>query len=139
MYYAVIDTNVLVSALLSSNFYKSAPGKIVSHIMTGEIIPVYNEEILEEYYDVLKRDKFHFPPVLINQLIEEIKKQGIHEFRLTSGELFPDPEDAVFFEIALAHMNQDDTYLITGNLKHFPIKPFVVTPRQMIEIIENGY
>lgn len=60
MYYAVIDTNVLVSALLSASFFKSAPGKIVSHIITGEIIPVYNEEILTEYYDVLKRDKFHF-------------------------------------------------------------------------------
>ena len=48
MYYAVIDTNVLVSALLSASFFKSAPGKIVSHIITGEIIPVYNEEILTE-------------------------------------------------------------------------------------------
>ncbi len=139
MYYAVIDTNVLVSALLSASFFKSAPGKIVSHIITGEIIPVYNEEILTEYYDVLKRDKFHFPTDRIEQLIEEIKKRGIHEIRLASGELFPDPDDAVFFEVVLAHRTQEDTYLVTGNTRHFPIKPFVVTPRQMLEIIENGY
>ena len=61
MYYAVIDTNVLVSALLSADFNKSAPGKVVGHMLEGEIIPIYSEEILAEYRDVLQRAKFHFP------------------------------------------------------------------------------
>ena len=28
-----------------------------------------------------------------------------------------------------------DAYLVTGNIKHFPAKPYVVTPRQMLDII----
>ena len=33
----------------------------------------------------------------------------------------------------------EDAYLVTGNIKHFPAKPFVVTPRQMIDIIGEVY
>ena len=29
----------------------------------------------------------------------------------------------------------EDAYLVTGNIKHFPTKPFIVTPRQMLDII----
>ncbi len=29
----------------------------------------------------------------------------------------------------------EDAYLVTGNIKHFPTEPYVVTPRQMIDII----
>ena len=32
----------------------------------------------------------------------------------------------------------EDTYLVTGNLKHFPSEHFVVTPRQMLDIIVNN-
>lgn len=32
----------------------------------------------------------------------------------------------------------EDAYLVTGNIKHFPSKPFVVTPRQMLDLILEG-
>lgn len=55
--YAVIDTNVLVSALLSSHT-DSATVKVVEKIFTSEVIPVFSKEILSEYHEVLKRKKF---------------------------------------------------------------------------------
>ena len=53
MIYAVIDTNVLVSALLTHNF-DAATAKVVRALLKRKFTPLYNEEILLEYSDVLK-------------------------------------------------------------------------------------
>ena len=55
-YYAVIDTNVIVSAMLKWN---SIPGSILELTLDGPITPVLNREILDEYRQVLLRPKFH--------------------------------------------------------------------------------
>ena len=47
-YYAVIDTNVLVSATLKQD---SIPGKIIEYIFSNVIVPLFNDEILNEYYE----------------------------------------------------------------------------------------
>ena len=139
VYYAVIDTNVLVSALLSRMDTVSAPTKIVEYLYQGQFIPVYNNEILEEYSDVLNRAKFHFHPSNVETLISQIKKMGIHADKISSGEKFIDLDDAVFFEVAFSHRKtNENTYLVTGNIKHFPMKPFVVSPRQMVNILEGN-
>ena len=52
--YAVIDTNVLVSALLSSHD-NAATVQVVGKLFSGEVIPLLSEEILREYAEVLKR------------------------------------------------------------------------------------
>ena len=49
-----------------------------------------------------------------------------------TDEEFPDPKDTVFYEVK---MSKEDAYLVTGNIKHFPNKPFVVTPKEMIDIL----
>lgn len=49
----------------------------------------------------------------------------------------PDPKEVPFYEVALAR-EDDDAHLVTGNLKHFPNVSFVVTPRQMLEILDAG-
>ena len=54
---AVIDTNILVSALWSRN---GAPARILSLIISGELIPCYDYRILCEYREVLTRPKFKF-------------------------------------------------------------------------------
>lgn len=64
------------------------------------MIPVYNEEILEEYRDVLNRNKFRFNPKNIQILIEQIKEIGIHENRIVSGDVFPDLDDATLSQNA---------------------------------------
>ena len=66
MIYAVIDTNVLVSALLN---FRSKPGQVLISVFNGETIPLLNEEILAEYREVLARKKFRFPPELVDIIL----------------------------------------------------------------------
>lgn len=131
--YAVIDTNVIVSALLSRH-PDSATVKILDYLYARTIVPVYNDEILEEYANVLRRAKFNFPESTIKATLEAIQKGGLKSDRISCNEQMPDPKDIVFYEVALS---AEDSYLVTGNIKHFPKKLFVVTPAEMLQII-NG-
>ena len=133
--YAVIDTNVIVSALISSND-KSNPAVIVRTVLQGKIIPVYNDEIISEYIEVLSRDKFHVQKSDIDLVISHIIRIGLKVERTEAiGEIFPDPKDVVFYEVALS---KEDSYLVTGNIQHFPKVDFVVTPAEMLAIIEEN-
>ena len=49
----------------------------------------------------------------------------------------PDPKDRVFYEVVMEERKEQDAYLVTGNIKHFPAEPYIVTPRQMLDIILN--
>lgn len=46
-------------------------------------------------------------------------------------------KNEVFYEVVMAAQDREHAYLATGNLKHFPVKSFIVTPREMLEIIQN--
>ena len=131
--YAVIDTNVIVSALLSRH-QDSATVKILDYLYGRTIVPVYNDEILEEYATVLRRTKFNFPESTICATLEAIKAGGVKSDRISCEEQLPDPKDIGFYEVALS---VEDSYLVTGNTKHFPKKPFVVTPAEMLQIIDQ--
>ncbi len=76
-YYTVIDTNVLVSSMLTSN-PDSSIAKIINYVRQDSIIPMFDETILEEYQAVLSRDRFHFNIERINELLTLIKTKGIH-------------------------------------------------------------
>lgn len=133
--YAVIDTNVLVSALLK---WDSIPGQVVQQTYAHEIIPVFNDSILQKYEEVLSREKFHFPKETVEFLLSRLKAIG--ESMTTVESLvgnFPDPKDVVFFEVAMEKNKTDDAFLVTGNLKHFPKHPKVVTPAEMLRILDN--
>ena len=132
--FAVIDTNVIVSALISRHT-DSATVMVLNSVFSEHIIPVYNEDILNEYATVLRRKKFNFSEDFINETITTIKDKGIHSERVNSGETLPDAKDLVFYEVALS---KEDSFLVTGNLKHFPKKPFVVSPAEMMEIINTA-
>ena len=130
--YAVIDTNVIVSALLSKNSHSSTT-IVYEAILDGLLIPVYNDEILKEYLDVLSRKKFPFAKEDIQSIELLLTHIGIKMDRTKANEeIFPDQKDVVFYEVALS---KEDAYLVTGNIKHFPKKPFVVTPAEMVEIL----
>ena len=132
-YYAVIDTNVIVSSMLK---HDSIPGKILDLIILNIIIPLLNEEILEEYFDVLTRNKFGFNTEDVSKVLSSIKEKGIILSREQTLEDFVDEDDLVFYEIVMSAKNTMDAYLITGNIKHYPIRNYIVTPREMLEIIE---
>lgn len=132
--FAVIDTNVIVSALFTKN-EEAATTKVIRAFQQRDIVMLYNEEILEEYHDVLLRPKFKLPRKRIEELMNFIKDEGIPSARIHSDEFFPDPKDVVFYEVALSH---DNSFLVTGNIRHFPHKPIVVTPAEMMEILESN-
>ncbi|MCI6017805.1 MAG: putative toxin-antitoxin system toxin component, PIN family [Clostridiales bacterium] len=134
-YYAVIDTNVLVSAMLKWN---SAPGNIMELAFDHVIIPIYNEEIFAEYQNVLSRPKFKFPINVINDFLNEIRNVGVQIHSEPLDMDLPDPKDTVFYEVTMEKRKTEEAYLITGNMKHFPSVPFIVTPREMLEIIANA-
>ena len=138
MVYAVIDTNVIVSAMLSRVNSDSATAKVLEYVFLNEVIPVYNEEIIEEYIEVLNRPKFKLNKESIDIVLTYIKNVGYLSDRTKSSELFNDKDNVVFYEVALSHLQKEkDTFLVTGNIKHFPDKPFVVSPRELVDIISN--
>ncbi len=131
--YAVFDTNVIVSALISRRS-DTAVVLALETLLAGEVIPLYNDEILKEYEDVLHREKFHLPESFIAATINQIKKEGIASERIHSDESFPDPSDVVFYEVALS---KEDSFLVTGNIRHFPKNPIVVTPAEFLKLIDK--
>ena len=68
-------------------------------------------------------------------MLDTINENGLY---VDAEELeieLPDPKDRVFYEVVMEERKGEDAYLVTGNIKHFPAKPFIVTPRQMLDII----
>ena len=128
---AVIDTNVLVSALWTKN-PNSPTRRILIALIQGQFIPLHNDEILAEYSEVLRRHEFKFDPEQVTGIIESIRNEGLDTARAKASETFPDPDDRVFYEVALA---EPDAHLVTGNLKHYPTSPIVVTPAQFRELL----
>lgn len=133
-YYAVIDTNVLVSALLSSH-ENAATVQVVSRLFSGDVIPVFSDDILAEYNEVLRRKKFHFSEDVVRTLLDTITSIGESITPSPSGEVLPDMKDLPFYEVVL-EKEADNAYLITGNIKHFPDKPNIVTAREFLTILE---
>ncbi len=133
--YGVIDTNVLVSAMLKEN---SVPGLVLKHVFDGNLVPLLNDKILEEYQEVLLRKKFPFLEEDVNIVLENLQERGAF---VNAGRLnieLPDVKDIVFYEVVMEKRKEDFAYLVTGNIKHFPKEPFVVTPREMLEILDEN-
>lgn len=134
--YVVIDTNVLVSALITRN-ENSPTVQILRFLANGNIVPVYSDEIVKEYNEVLRRDKFKLPEIIIINLLKDIMDNGLKITELAEvTETIPDPKDIVFYAVTLSAQDKD-AFLVTGNGKHFPEKPFVVTPSELVEILKQ--
>ena len=131
-YYAVIDTNVLVSAMLK---WDSFPGNVMELIFSGTIIPLLNYSTTKEYREILLRPKFHWTEDIVEVILSEIDRFGIYVDAEKLNVELPDPKDRIFYEVVMEGRKSENVYLVTGNNKHFPEQPYVVTPRQMIEII----
>ena len=136
MIFAVFDTNVLIASLLSKH-PDSATVQVVDAITANQIIPLYNYDILAEYDEVLRREKFRFSEERIKQTLAVIQEYGVSVGTPTpTGEVLPDEDDLVFYEVVM-EKRDDDAYLITGNIKHFPQRIFIVTPSEMMQILHQ--
>ena len=81
IYYAVIDTNVIVSAMMNPD---SIPGVVLKHALCGKIIPLINDKIVEEYNNVVCRNKFAFDETDINNVLKGIKERSIELDRIVT-------------------------------------------------------
>lgn len=134
---AVIDTNVLISALLTSKTDVSTV-KVLNAFFEGKIHAIVHDDILAEYENVLSRPKFHFSKDKIETLVNAFASNGIFLDSTKSSEVFPDQKDIIFYEITLTAISQfNEAYLVTGNKKHFPVRTSVVSPTEFIQILEE--
>ena len=135
-YYAVIDTNVLVSAMLK---IQSIPGQIANEALLGDLIPLLSDEMIAEYREVLARPKFKFNQNTVEILIDGIVDRGIFVDAVSVEEIIPDPKDIVFYEVVMeGRKEHDEAYLVTGNIKHFPAKSYIVTTEELLDIMNKA-
>ena len=64
---------------------------------------------------------------------KNIIENGIEASKVDFEEAMPDEDDRVFYEVSLS---QEDSFLVTGNLKHYPASPRVITPADFIEMAD---
>ena len=128
---AVIDTNVIVSALMNVN---GTPAKILSLVLNGNIKLLYDNRIIFEYIEVLSRKEFGFNEEIINDMINYFKHEGEFVNAEHQNIEFIDETDKKFYEV---YKYGEAQYLITGNLKHFPEEDTIVTPKRSIEIYKT--
>ena len=110
----VLDTNVLVSGLLSPD---AGPGEIVRMVSAGFLSLCYDARILSEYKAVLDRPKFKFASAAVQALLDQVKAHGQSFVGIPLQKPLPDQEDEPFLEVAIA---ANVICLVTGNMKHFP-------------------
>lgn len=114
----------------------SIPGQIAVEALGGNIVPLLCDKIIEEYREVLSRPKFKFDSQMADILIDGIIDRGKFIDAKPVEEIVPDPKDAVFYEVVMESKKEyDESYLVTGNIKHFPVKPYVVTPKELLDIM----
>lgn len=123
---AVIDTNVLVSAVLSD---RGAPSKIMQMVTNDIITPCYDNRILSEYCDVLMRPKFGFNEYRVSGLLNMVINKGINYTVRVLDVDFIDKDDKKFYEVA----KFSNAVIITGNIKHFPREDMIMTPGEFLE------
>ena len=112
----VIDTNIIVSGLLSPF---GNPAEILRLLTLGKITICLDARIMVEYFEVLNRSKFKFNKNTISILLKEIELTGELSVGIPLNNSLPDSDDNMFLEVALGS-NAD--CIITGNLNHFPKK-----------------
>lgn len=126
----VVDTNVLVSALLSPHH---APARVLDLILAGELEPVFDDRILAEYREVVMRPKFSFEARLAEDVLAYFEHAGMAVVAPPLNISLPDPDDLMFLEAAA----EAAAVLVSGNLRHYPVEQrqgvVVLTPGSFLE------
>jgi len=126
----VLDTNALVSGVLSVS---APPGQIVELVVDGALQIVLNPANLAEYEDVLHREELGLRAERVGILLDRIRRGALILTAMPWPHDLPDPDDAPFLAVADAGVCP----LVTGNLRHFPVKSrgavTVLTPREFVD------
>lgn len=131
----VMDTNVLVSGLLSPHSHSA---RLVGLIAQGSVLVAFDQRILAEYWEVLERPKFPFRPAQIEALLTQIEEEGLKITPRPIAVRLPDADDLPFLEVALSTKVD---FLVTGNKKHYPPRASrdvqVVSPKECLELMSR--
>ncbi len=126
----VLDTNVLVSGLLKG--YGHA-GAIMRLLVRGTLQVALDARVLSEYREVLSREKFGFDLRAVEELLDQLRRDGLSVAAMPVPVPLPDPDDEPFLEVAIAA----SAILITGNKKHYAARlrqtAQVMSPAEFIE------
>jgi putative PIN family toxin of toxin-antitoxin system len=127
----VLDTNILISALLQP---QGLPARVFLTALAGTKAQLcVSGEIYAEYEEVIRRPKFNRSEVVIEQALRAIRQSGFWIRPSVKIRACSDPDDDTFLECSEAARAH---YLVTGNLKHFPASwanTQIVTARQFLE------
>lgn len=127
----VIDTNILVSALLTPS---GSPARVIDHVLNGNVILCYDSRIIAEYQEVLLRPKFEFDKRAVKHVVDFLIRSGISIVPAPILDTFEDEDDKVFYEVAKSAR----AYLVTGNKKHFPKDSITFAPQEFLSIVDNS-
>jgi putative PIN family toxin of toxin-antitoxin system len=132
----VIDTNVLVSGLLSPHSHSAQLLRLTAQ---GSIRLAFDERIVAEYRQVLARAKFPFRPAQIELLLAQIEEEGLRITPRPISAKLLDPDDLPFLEVA---MSAQVDFLVTGNKKHYPPSVRrgirVLAPKECLELMSRS-
>ncbi len=132
----VLDTNVLVAALLSPH---GAPAAVLQLILSGGALVCFDTRVMSEYREVPRREKFGFDRELTDERLEFLETEGELVASAPLDLAMPDPADAMFLEVGTAGCAD---YVVPGNLKHFPAGMrrglVVVSPREFLDAAIAG-
>jgi predicted nucleic acid-binding protein len=106
---------------------------ILDMVEEGRLKPVYCKNIMDEYIEVLNRPRFGFPAELVNGMLDLFDLHGIVTESEKSAFHMADESDRVFYDTAIAA----SASLITGNGKHYPAGPPIISPAEFVASILN--
>jgi putative PIN family toxin of toxin-antitoxin system len=126
----VLDTNVIVSALLSPY---GNPAAILNMFFNDAIQVYYCDNILSEYSDVLFRPALNIKPEKAKNFFKILSETGTPVEPAVSSITLPDEDDRTFYDTA----RHCGAILITGNIKHYPDENHIMTPREFIDMLNT--
>jgi putative PIN family toxin of toxin-antitoxin system len=130
----LVDTNVLLSAALRNRL----PERVLLHVAASDDFRwLATPEILAEYVEVLRRDKFGLTEVTLEHWANLLQMRTVNVGSPPATPVsFPDPKDAPFLAAVLA---TDADFLITGDKKLLKAKDVVATRIVTVAEFSNEY
>jgi putative PIN family toxin of toxin-antitoxin system len=135
---AVIDSNVVVSALLGWDRSTSAPAAVLHRVVAGECAAILSAWIIDEIERTLEEPVFvrRLGPERVRELLAIVyAKCEVHDLTVSVSGVAPDPDDD---PIIAAALSGDAAYIVTGDRALRSIVHVqgvtIVTPREFLEI-----